>query len=1138
MPILIPSSLRRLVSGILLTLLPMVAWGLSFNPSSVLSDGRWVKVRVDTTGVYRLSNASLAAMGFADPFKVSVSGYGSVERAHSLDTAPDDLPPVAVMRTADAIYFYAEGAARLVPNASKTLPEEHINRFSSGSYYFITDRPGIISPEIETIPYAEPEGYGDDEPAVVTSHLSIDRRRYHRDTPQHSGVLTYSPAIDVIHPSITERWSLADCVSKPVFVYRYVGLPYDQSRYSPRITFGQGVKADAVGSHTGIRGTTSPNVVYVASGHNQYDVSTHPGHLEVTFSDPEDDFGYLALEHMTLRCERSNNLATLPALWDLYNVWPEEIMEMYGAPEGLVVWDVTIPRTPVSLGLGPVDSEGTARVVPNPNNRQSSKIAAFVPSRLIPEPEVEGEVPSQNLHAMPSVDMLIVTADNFRAEALRLAEAHRSMQGLEVAVVTQDEVFNEFSSGAYHPNGLRRMVNMLASRQDRPLRHLLLMGMGQPRGLGRGQKLDPFRVVSVQSEYVDEDRYNSKNHTGDIYYGIIIDKHSERVTVPNIPVTVNVGRALLKTPAEASAFVDKCIDYLRDPMMAGRCDEAMVFGCLGDAYAHMDAALAVDSIFSVAHPLMTVHNGSEAMFEIKTLASGRLSSDAAKAYISCRMPGNLGFVNYSGHSTHNALFSDRLKLSWFKSATSFNTLPIFFLAGCDTGPIDHDSESWGSCFNAMRHGPIAVIASSREVYMNCNHVLNNQFVRALSTATPGITIGDIYTAALNNSHAMTTTAAVRDQVVNNFCFNFLGDPALPVRAPSATAAISIVRGMSLPTLSDRSLPALVPVEIGGVIKSPDGSVDTSFDGVITLTIYKPARLYTPASPESTDKAAGHKPVQVDDNQCGEFTAAVKGGRWTVTAIPALPDTIAPNRINLYAVSTDGRIATGGSTSFTITDAKGDAPAIGDSDAPEIIVWLDNPAMADGGITGSSPLLHVELSDAASGVLMDRSSISRMPRITLDGVEIKGAAYSLRPDASGASVLNRRLADLTDGFHEIAVTATDNAGNTAVRTLSFQVESAGLTATLAVDAELVRDAVEFAMESNHADTRATRLVIRDAAGNTVHSVADPMLPYAWDLRTSAGTPVADGTYTASLLVTSFLNYSSTPEVKFTVVKKSK
>ncbi|MDE5750295.1 MAG: hypothetical protein K2H87_05955, partial [Duncaniella sp.] len=406
----------------------------------------------------------------------------------------------------------------------------------------------------------------------------------------------------------TEIWALADCVSKPVCGYRYVGLPYDTNRYSPQITFGQGVKADVVGTHTGIRGTSSPNVEYVASGQNQYDITTHPGHLEVTFSEPGGDFGYLALEHMTLRCERSNNLASLPALWDFYNVWPEEIMEMYGAPAGLVVWDVTIPRTPVSLGIGHVDGAGTARIVPNPNNRQSSKIAAFVPSALIPEPEVEGEVSAQNLHAMPSVDMLIVAADNFRAEAERLAEAHRAMQGLEVAVVTQDEVFNEFSSGAYHPNGLRRMVNMLATRGDRPLRHLLLMGMGQPRGLSRGEKLDPFRVVSIQSEYIDEDRYNSKNHTGDIYYGIITDKHSERVTIPNIPVTVNVGRALLKTPAEAADFVDKCIAYLQDPTMAGRCDEAMVIGCLGDDYAHMDAVISVGNLLSEANPLTTVHN--------------------------------------------------------------------------------------------------------------------------------------------------------------------------------------------------------------------------------------------------------------------------------------------------------------------------------------------------------------------------------------------------------------------------------------------------------------------------------------------------------------------------------------------------
>lgn len=43
---------------------------------SVLASGRWVKVRVPETGVYRLTDAELRKMGFSQPDRVRVFGYG------------------------------------------------------------------------------------------------------------------------------------------------------------------------------------------------------------------------------------------------------------------------------------------------------------------------------------------------------------------------------------------------------------------------------------------------------------------------------------------------------------------------------------------------------------------------------------------------------------------------------------------------------------------------------------------------------------------------------------------------------------------------------------------------------------------------------------------------------------------------------------------------------------------------------------------------------------------------------------------------------------------------------------------------------------------------------------------------------
>ena len=47
-----------------------------YAANSCLSTGKWVKIQVNETGIYKLTNADLRQMGFSDPGKVSVHGYG------------------------------------------------------------------------------------------------------------------------------------------------------------------------------------------------------------------------------------------------------------------------------------------------------------------------------------------------------------------------------------------------------------------------------------------------------------------------------------------------------------------------------------------------------------------------------------------------------------------------------------------------------------------------------------------------------------------------------------------------------------------------------------------------------------------------------------------------------------------------------------------------------------------------------------------------------------------------------------------------------------------------------------------------------------------------------------------------------
>ncbi|MDE5634677.1 MAG: hypothetical protein K2I52_00040, partial [Muribaculaceae bacterium] len=83
----------------------------TYTQSSVLSSGIWVKVSVAESGMHFLPAARLRAMGFNDPMRVRVYGYGATRLPDRLDRNSyiDDLPLLQSTNTSAGVYFYATG---------------------------------------------------------------------------------------------------------------------------------------------------------------------------------------------------------------------------------------------------------------------------------------------------------------------------------------------------------------------------------------------------------------------------------------------------------------------------------------------------------------------------------------------------------------------------------------------------------------------------------------------------------------------------------------------------------------------------------------------------------------------------------------------------------------------------------------------------------------------------------------------------------------------------------------------------------------------------------------------------------------------------------------------------------------------
>ena len=129
------------LSSLLLCLLSVLPAGAQsrYADHSVLSAGKWVKVRVPQTGVYQLTDEFLLQAGFSDPSHVKVFGYGGALQPEKLTadylTQTDDLHEVPQYRADGLRLFHAIGPVNW---ESAAATKRQRNSYSQYGYYFLT----------------------------------------------------------------------------------------------------------------------------------------------------------------------------------------------------------------------------------------------------------------------------------------------------------------------------------------------------------------------------------------------------------------------------------------------------------------------------------------------------------------------------------------------------------------------------------------------------------------------------------------------------------------------------------------------------------------------------------------------------------------------------------------------------------------------------------------------------------------------------------------------------------------------------------------------------------------------------------------------------------------------------------------
>lgn len=772
--------------------------------------------------------------------------------------------------------------------------------------------------------------------------------------------------------------------------------------------------------------------------------------------------------------------------------FPAVNYQLANAPAGLRVWDVTQPLRPAGQVLAL--ENGAARFGATADTLR--EFVAFLEKDAI-EPASIRAVPAQNLRGLTVPELLVVTAPAFRTQAERLAAFRRQHDGLRVAVVTTDEVFNEFASGQADPTALRDFVRFLKKQANSPLAYLLLFGDAtyDYRGRTGGNFAEGYVPVYESRESL----HPIYSYSSDDYFGFLDDAEGEwpETYAGDAPLDLGIGRLPVKTAAEAAAVVDKLIRY-ENPAALGAWRQRISFVADdGDYNLHQQDADRLAQTLRQAQPGVLAEKLYVGAFPRVPSATGE-KTPAVNEAINRRVQDGALVVNYTGHGGTSGWAEEQiLTRADLTSWRNADRMPFLVTATCEFGRYDNPAEVSGAELTLLqpRAGAVGLLTTTRAVFANTNFLVNEAFYRSLFPAN-----GDV--PRLGDVQRLTKNGSLSGPVNRNFAL--LGDPSMRLAYPPQTVGLTQVPDTLRP---------LRTVALAGEMRGPDGRRDAGFEGTVAVTVFdKPTTQRTTAS-ESTPSLS----FEVQRTVLFSGTASVRQGRFAVSFVvpKSVESRLGKGKISFYARRTDGSGDAGGAAEVWVGGAPVSNPT--DTQPPQITLFLNDTTFRDGGETAPNARLLAHLRDDTG------LNLSRDLTLTIDDTLAVSLNEAYVGDVGSARFgsLTYALPSLKPGRHALRLKAWDVADNAAEATLNFSVNERTNSALRNVVnlPNPFRDKTAFRLEHDaEGDDLELEAEIFDATGRILrhlHAVADraesPLTALTWDGRADSGANLASGLY---------------------------
>lgn len=1074
---------------------------------SVLSTGRWVKLSVTEDGVYALTRARLRRMGFADPSRVRLFGYGGHRQDELIhaDSDYDDLQEIPLLKQDDNTWlFWANGLIHW--NGDNRV----FNPYATQACYFLTE--GDAPAQLSTLPTAAASS-STREVSTFTDHVLYEkdehawfsggRNLYDGVNYANSNSHTYS--LSTPDSEGDERLTVA-------FSAAYAGTTTAQVNVN-----GQDVTSLSMG--------TTSRYVYATEASRTVDVSQHATGSTWTVRLTSTAGHDARLDYLAMRYRRRIRVPDSPgyvAFSATTTTTGTTTFVINCVPSRTRLLRVDAPRSAAALVTltGRDDSTAIATVTD-----PSARYVALDITRSYPEPTYVGEVANQDLHATDSLDMVIIipTSGKLLSEAQRLADAHVQYDGLRVGVFRADEIYNEYSSGTPDATAYRRFMKMLydrASSDAEAPRYLLLMG---------DCAWDNRMVSTAWKSYSPDDYllcYESDNSTSDIkcyvmedYFGLLDDGEGANLLADKCDL--GIGRFPVTTLAEARGMVDKCIAFMSQSNAGVWKNLMVVMGDDGDENGHMTDADNVAEQLRQANPAMEVHKVYWDAYQRVSTIKSNTYPDVTNLLRRQMQDGAL-VMNYTGHGATYTLSHEFVLQTEDFANTRGSNLPLWVTAACDVMPFDGQAVNIGEqAVLNPQGGALAFYGTTRTVFSTQNLRMNRYFMRylfAFDGQGERHRLGDAIRLAKSN---IISEGYEGDYKENKLHYALLGDPALTIVPRPHTVVLDSLAGTALTASGNVQLRAGQHVTAVGHVQDATGARLTDFQGVLTTRLFDSQVTVTCRNNAGATRTFTYKDRT---SVLCESQDSVRSGEFRIDFMVPLDISYSneSGRLVFYAIDdTRAREANGYCEQFALGGMESGLEA--DTIGPQVTAWLNDEDFQDGGVVNATPYFVARLEDE-SGVNVSGTGVGHDLMLTVDGradLTFTLNDYFTREfgDYTRGTVAFT-LPTLEAGEHTLTFRAWDLLNNGSATTLAFRVNPSIKPSLLNLSASqnpaVTSTNFLIAYDLPGADCTFT-IDVYDFTGRVLWSTtqtgssATGLYSIPWDLGTSSGGRLGTGIY---------------------------